>query len=259
MAHSSVRSLWPREHGAYGQLALPLLTALLSGRPTGSAYLYAISAACAFLAHEPLLVLLGHRGSRARREDAGRASTRLALLSAGALLCGGLALTSLGPPAYAAVLLLLGGALGLGPIIWRKQERTDWGESAAACALSACAIPVALSSGVSVQMALGAWGVWSFGLVLNVLSLRAAGHKERRTRLCASWFTAPSLLFLAFCLIAGASLYVAVAALPLVGAAFGLCVWPPHPRHFRRVGWLLMGSCVSTGLLLVCAARGVRL
>ena len=96
MARSPVRSLWPREHGAYGQLALPLLTALLSGRPSGPAGLYAFAAVCAFLAHEPLLVLLGHRGPRAQRECAGSARVRLALLSAGALLCGALALAAIG-------------------------------------------------------------------------------------------------------------------------------------------------------------------
>lgn len=91
-AHSSPRSLMPREHGAYGQLALPLLTALFSGRPTAAAFLYAAAAVFAFFAHEPLLVLLGQRGSRAFRELGARARLRLTLLAVGTLLCAGLAL-----------------------------------------------------------------------------------------------------------------------------------------------------------------------
>ena len=88
-AHSSPRSLMPREHGAYGQLALPLLTALFSGRPTAAAFLYSTAAVFAFFAHEPLLVLLGQRGSRAFRELGARARLRLTLLVVGTLVVAG--------------------------------------------------------------------------------------------------------------------------------------------------------------------------
>ena len=56
----------PREHGAYGQLLLPVLTAMAMGRPTLAAVALAASAAAAFVAHEPLMVLIGRRGARAR-------------------------------------------------------------------------------------------------------------------------------------------------------------------------------------------------
>ena len=66
------RSLWPREHGAYAQLAAPLLTALVIVRPTVAAALLALAACIAFLANEPLLVVLGHRGKRMREQDGRR-------------------------------------------------------------------------------------------------------------------------------------------------------------------------------------------
>jgi peptidoglycan/LPS O-acetylase OafA/YrhL len=60
----SQRSLWPREHGAYFQLALPLLAACARRAPSVAMVLLALAAAAAFVAHEPLRVVLGHRGSR---------------------------------------------------------------------------------------------------------------------------------------------------------------------------------------------------
>ena len=47
----------PREHGAYGQLAFPLVTALVIAGVTLSGVLIAVAAIAGFLAHEPLLVL----------------------------------------------------------------------------------------------------------------------------------------------------------------------------------------------------------
>src|SRR5205823_6340503 len=61
-------ALLPKEHGAYGQLLFPLITAMAVGRPGVAAWSFAAAAVCAFLAHEPLLLLLGQRGPCARRE-----------------------------------------------------------------------------------------------------------------------------------------------------------------------------------------------
>ncbi|HEY5937251.1 MAG TPA: YwiC-like family protein, partial [Kofleriaceae bacterium] len=88
------RSLWPREHGAYVQLLVPLLTGLAARVPTIAAVLLAIAACAAFLANEPLLVVLGHRGARMKTRDGDRARARLVLLASIAFACGagGLAL-----------------------------------------------------------------------------------------------------------------------------------------------------------------------
>jgi hypothetical protein len=58
----SQRSLWPREHGAYFQLALPLIAAHLLRAPTVAMAALTAAACLVFVAHEPLLVVLGHRG-----------------------------------------------------------------------------------------------------------------------------------------------------------------------------------------------------
>lgn len=121
------RGLWPAGTAPVGGAAL--------GRFDLAALFYAGASICAFLAHEPALVLLGQRGSRALREAGSRARRRTALLACGALLCSGLALALSGPAARLAFVAPLGGACALGLLIWHKQERTNLGEFAA-CALS---------------------------------------------------------------------------------------------------------------------------
>lgn len=256
-AHSSPRSLMPREHGAYGQLVLPLLTALFSGRPTAAAFLYAAAAVFAFFAHEPLLVLLGQRGSRAFRELGARARLRLTLLAVGTLLCAGLALMLSSQTARLASVAPLGGALALSLLIFRKEERTDWGEIVAAFALSAAGLPVAVAGGVPVRLALCAWGIFSLGFGLVTLSLRRAIYGQKQTLRCTRAPVAIPLLSLSGCwLVTQTSAAVAVAAAPVVGMACTLLIFPPSPKQLHRIGWLLVLSTMATGLLLVRAAHG---
>src|SRR5687767_1558450 len=69
--------LWPREHGAYVELAGPLLTVLLFLPPATAAIAYAVAACALFLTHEPLLILLGRRGERVRSAARSAALARL--------------------------------------------------------------------------------------------------------------------------------------------------------------------------------------
>ena len=59
----------PREHGAYGQLVFPLVTAFGVAGLSSGGLLLATAVIAAFLAHEPAAVRFGQRGVRASRED----------------------------------------------------------------------------------------------------------------------------------------------------------------------------------------------
>src|SRR5207302_1656621 len=61
---------------------------LVVGRRTPAALMLAAAAVLAFLAHEPLLVLLGHRGPRAARDDRSRALVWFASTALGAAILG---------------------------------------------------------------------------------------------------------------------------------------------------------------------------
>jgi hypothetical protein len=70
--------LLPKEHGAYGQLTLPLVTAIAAAGVSTAGLLLIAGAVAAFVAHESALILLGLRGTRARREHHGAAVRWLA-------------------------------------------------------------------------------------------------------------------------------------------------------------------------------------
>ena len=84
--------MFPKEHGAYGQLIFPLATSLLVAGVTAPALLTALAAGAAFISHEPALVLLGRRGTRATRETGRRAIVWWSVSTAAAVVAGGLAL-----------------------------------------------------------------------------------------------------------------------------------------------------------------------
>lgn len=251
------RSLAPREHGAYGQLGLPLLGGLALGRPGVVAFGLAIAWLAAFFAHEPLLVVLGQRGKRARVEDGPRATRRLVVLGSVAALAGGVSMAfapsdvrlAIVPPALLAIAVLV--------FVWRREEKTTVGEIVAAVALSGAGFPVALAGGVALFPAAVTWLVWATAFLLSTLAVRAvierAKREGRATRAAAYVATAGAAAGSG--LLASRGLLPPVAPLalaPFVLLSLGVCLIPVHTRHLRRVGWGLMSACVTTlGILLV--------
>jgi hypothetical protein len=54
----------PKEHGAYGQIAFPILTAFLVSGVSVAGLLIAAAVVAGFLAHEPAAILLSDTWSR---------------------------------------------------------------------------------------------------------------------------------------------------------------------------------------------------
>jgi len=172
----------PKEHGAYGQLLFPLLTALAVGRRTPAALLLGGAAVFAFLAHEPLLVLLGHRGPRAAREQRSRAIVWLssaavatAVLAAAAILtmpsrvsiAGALA----APVALAALLAI---------VIVSRREHTLAGEVLASLTFASLALPVARAAGAVQIVAFTITAVFAAIFVAATMSVHAVIARTRR-------------------------------------------------------------------------------
>ncbi|HEX9307277.1 MAG TPA: YwiC-like family protein [Anaeromyxobacter sp.] len=254
-------SLLPREHGAWGQLAMPLVTGLALGRPGAAALLLVAGIVLAFLAHEPLLVVLGHRGRRVKDVLGSRATRRLAALGAAAAVCGVAALVLSPPAARLAALAPAALALPVAPLVARRLEKTTAGELLVAAALSACAAPVALAAGAPAAWAWGSVATWFASFAAATLPVRA-------TLLWARTRGARELRPLAA---AGAG---AIGGAALLGAAGGLLPWPAalgvlptalaaalvallriRPQRFTTVGWSLVGASVATLLVLVVGFR----
>lgn len=250
--------LIPREHGAYGQLLFPLVSALLIGRPAAGAYLLAAAVSSAFLAHESLLVVLGQRGSRAAREQGRDARGTLALLGGfcgvttviSLLVLSGWALWSLSLPL---VLVLL-----VAVALFTHRERSTVGEMLVAAALASVSVPIALAGGVTGVAALTLFLVFASAAVSATVAVRhVIGRVTKAGGPPAARAGAITVGFLtALALLAGAGWLAPVAsyaALPVCAVALGLIVKPPSPRHLRIVGWTLVGATTLTAVLLAAA------
>lgn len=254
------RSLAPREHGAYGQLGVPLVAGLALATPTLTALGLAIGAVATFLAHEPLLILIGQRGARARRHDGPRAAKRLRILAGIAILCGGLGLV--GAPTIVRIGAIPPIVLGVvvGWFVWRKEEKTTLGEVVAAMALSGAAFPVALASGIDVFDAALVWFVWTISFGIATVSVRAVIARAKDE--------GPLPVMLAYVVTVGALVSsvglalihqlpsaVAIALLPFELLGLGVLIADVHTKHLRRVGWGLVASSLLTGVFVVTMFR----
>jgi len=250
--------LVPREHGAYGQLLFPLISALLIGRPAPGAYLLGAAAVAVFLAHEPLLVVLGQRGIRAAREQSIDARRSLALFGGFGGVTGAVALLVL--PHAALLFLLLPLALGMlvGLVVFMHRERTTGGELLVAVALASVSVPVALAGDVGRVPALTIFVVFAAVSVAATLAVRSmiarVAKKDGPSRPTAAAFTLAIMAAIVVGSLAGFLSPIApYAALPVCAVALGLTARPPLPRHLRTVGWTLVGATTLTMLVLVAA------
>lgn len=256
-------SLLPREHGAYGQLAFPLVTAWAVAGVSGASLSLGAAVVAGFLAHEPILVLLGRRGPRTRREGGRRAAVWLMAAGAVLLSSGLLGLWLAPPPARAALVLPLVPAAVLAAMLLAGREKSLAGETAAALAFSGAAVPIALAAGASAGTALAIALTFASIFVTGTLAVRViilkvrAGGDPSATR-------ATRILVLAVAAAAAGGLSAAGAqgALPwaaLAGAAPGLvaaavvALRTPAPARLRRVGWTLVSASTAAAIILIAA------
>jgi hypothetical protein len=237
----------PHEHGAYGQLLFPLVSALVVGEPAAAAYLLAVAGIAAFLGHEALLVLLGQRGSRAAREQRSAAWRSATIFGGLALVSGAAALALLPAWLLGALLIPFVLALVVGVFVARGRERTTAGEVLVASALSSLSLPVALAGGVFATV-----------FALATVAVRALIGRTARAGgpppVVAGVFTMGVVALLAVLAARGVLAAIApYAALPVAAVALALTVRPPSPRHLRTIGWTLVGATAASAVLLVVA------
>ena len=257
-AAAADRSLAPREHGAYGQIGLPLAAALAMGKPSLSAVLFTLASALIFTAHEPLLLLLGRRGLRAQRYGSSRARRSMRILGAGAALAGGLGLALAPYPAQIATVVPLALGAALLRFIHQDKEKTLGGEILAASALASTSVPVALASGISASIAWGAWIAWSISFAAATCAVRVVVYRKKfqmSTAARISPVLAAALLSLALGWVGVLSQASALATAPMLLFSAVLALTPPHPSALRRIGWGLVGASGLTAAILVAGAR----
>lgn len=255
----------PKEHGAYGQLLFPLVTAAAMGRPTLAAVALIITATATFLAHEPLIVLAGARGPRARRDDGARARRWLMAVAAIALVGGLTALTTMPGGSRWTLLVPIVAAAVAAAWSLRGRERTTAGELTAGIALTSVAFPVGVAAGVALPLAAGCVMAFTTGTVAATLSVRSLIGRFRGTT--GAHHDAPSVTVVAVMSVVLVAVNAALASegwihrggfwagLPVTVVAVALLMIAPPPKFLRRVGWSLVAATAVASLVLVASGH----
>ena len=255
--------MWPKEHGAYGQLAFPLGTAFAVAGIPAAAALTALAAVAAFVAHEPVLVLLGRRGARARRNQGSQAARWLAACAIIGVTAGAAALWV--APAYArwAFWVPLVPVSVVDVALATGREKSTLGEVAVALAFSAIAIPVSVVAGstpataVSISAAFGIlFAASTLSVRVVILKVRGGGNPRavRVTRTILFVLSASAALAMSVAVTAAyTSAAMAVAVIPGLVLSLALAARPPAPARLRTVGWALVSTSAFTAVVLIAA------
>jgi hypothetical protein len=242
---------------------MPLVSGLALARPTLPAALIAAATALAFLAHEPWLVALGHRGERARLHDGARALRVMLGLLAAAGVTGAtglwlappvVRLAALVPAALAALVVLL---------VLLEQERTIPGELTVAFALAGAGGIVALASGASPDAATAAFATWAIAFGCSVFAVQTVLVRARSRGaqapggLHAAYVLAISLGGSSAAMAAGLGWTVAAAVLPTAALSLVVCLGRFSAARLRALGWSLVVATSATLLVLLAASRGL--
>ena len=254
-------SLLPHEHGAWGQLALPMASALALGGLAPAALLLAAATVLGFLAHEPWLVLLGHRGARALADDGARARRFLGWLLFAATLCGAVGAWLAPWPARLALLLPAALAAAVIGLVLAKRERTVPGELTVVSALATSGFAVALAGGASLRVAAAATLTWELAFAASVFAVQGVLERARskepidsgpRNALAVALVTG---LGSAAALAVGLGWVVPLAVAPTALLSLAVCMGLFSPRKLRRLGWGLVGATGVTLLVLVALLK----
>lgn len=250
----------PHEHGAWGQLAMPLLTALAIGRPGVAPTALAAAVVLAFIAHEPLLVLLGQRGRRVAEEEAPRARRWLAVTGGLAVLSGAVGIVLAPAAARVALALPAGLAVVVALLVWRRLEKTTLGEIVVAAALSSAGWAVALAARAPSEDALAAALAWilafaaaTLGVRVILLRARSKGAHDpgKLHAVLAAALAGVAVLLSA----AGLPAALAWATLPTALLSIFVCLARFSPKRLRPLGWAIVGSSALTLVILVAGLR----
>jgi hypothetical protein len=237
--------LFPREHGAYGQMGFPLVTSLMVAELSRGAVLFAAVVIAGFLAHEPVTILSGARGMRARRERGRTAALQLWICGAIGLSGAVGALATMDSPIWWSLLVPAVPALCVAAATLRRREKSWFGEVAAALAFSAAAVPVAMAGGATVRHAVSIAIPFALLFVTSTLAVRVVvvgsrgGGDPRAVRL-----TRRAVVLVTACGAGALGASIAANYLPVVAAIAALPGWPrpwssSRVPHARRVsaGW----------------------
>lgn len=244
--------LYPKEHGAYAILGVPFVVALVIVGLTPATVLFSIATVCAFLAHEPMLILAGCRGNRAR-VAAPQAWPILIRRLIVTVSCGLLAFAFSLPLARAGMsLCLLFASIEVAVAVTGKSRTL----SAQLTGLAGLTLPSAVLltiGGIGIEVAAQFWLIWFAGRVATTVSVRTAIARHRKNVLASRMAHICDLLLVTAIIVCGGGILAGtpqwLITIPLLLSAVVLRTLVPHPRHLKQMGWSLLAVNVLSGAL----------
>ncbi len=240
----SAANLKPKEHGAYAILAIPIATAILVTGATFVGLCVAVASIAGFLAHEPLLVALGHRGARAQRTTP-TAQRRLAVLLLVTVACGSIAMVA-GSTSVRCSLVACG-ALAIASFVLAiaGKHRTPAGQLWGVVGLTVPCVPILLGGDVPARLTMEAWGTWLIGFGATTMAVRGVIAAQKRQSRALHW-GAMGGLSIAVALLTWAGFQLPILTLPMISMSWYLLYAPPHAKQLKRVGWTLVVGTVAS-------------
>jgi len=237
-------NLKPKEHGAYAILAIPIGTAIFVTGPTVVGLGVAVASTAGFLAHEPLLLSLGHRGARAQRTTPA-AQRRLGVLLT-VTIAGGIVAMVVGSTSvrYSLALCCVL-ALACCVLAIAGKHRTLGGQLWGVIGLSVPCVPILLAGDTPVQLTMEAWGTWLIGFGATTLAVRGVIASQKRQSRALHWGVIGGLS-LAVAALTWAGFKLPIVTLPMISMSWYLLYAPPPTKQLKRVGWGLVGGTVAT-------------
>ncbi len=239
----------PKEHGAYAILGIPIVTSLIIAGASVSGVCIAIAAIAGFLAHEPLLIVWGLRGLRAKRSTPAARNRLLLLLLV--TLAGGTTALFLGSPAvrWALLVCALLAATSFAVAIAGKH-RTLWGQLWGIVGLSGTCLPILLAGGLAVSTSLELWTAWMIGFAATTLAVRSVIAAQKRKSRSLHW-AGIGVLSIVVAALTVSSYSLAIVALPMLATSWYLLFAPPSAKHLRRVGWSLVACTITSAVWMI--------
>jgi hypothetical protein len=245
----SSADLTPKEHGAYAILAIPMIAALAVGGTSQAGWCIVLAAVAGFFAHEPLLIILGHRGRRVYHANP-RAKPLLAVLLGVMLISSGVAFAWSGFAGRVAVVACLLAAGIIFSIALLGKHRTLAGQLCGVAGLSAPCLPILLAGGVDVWPAVEFWLTWLIGFSCTTVAVRGVIAVQKCQPTDLMWIVLIALSLLVAINALG-PLDLALATLPMIAISWYLMLRPPPTKYLKRVGWSLVAGTAVTALLVI--------
>lgn len=242
-------NLKPKEHGAYAILGIPVVSSLLVTGPTIVGLCLAIASVAGFMAHEPLLVAIGHRGGRTQRGTPA-ARKRLAALLMITVACGVIALV-IGSAEVRWALFVCGSlAIISFAVAMAGKHKTLGGQLLGVMGLSAPSVPILLAGEASATVALQVWGAWIIGFAATTMAVRSVIAAQKRSSRVLPWLSL-AVLSLAVSVLGSVGYWLPFATLPMLAMSLYLMLEPPPAKQLRRVGWTLVAGTTASALWMV--------